>query len=166
MQSIKTAFASLLRSFWFVCDHGPRAEARGYYDAAAPQPIARRPIEQCGLRRMRSQPSEARDVLCASLRSSGVLIACGFSHRSRAPKHPKLRSSDVSGRTCDVASTIPILTAMINNPPRFECHDPNLGPRFTSLLRSLSSSGIADLALKPAEARGYQDAAAPQPIAL
>jgi hypothetical protein len=30
-----------------------------------------------------------------SLQSSGVSIACGFSHRLRCPHHPKLRSSDV-----------------------------------------------------------------------
>ena len=36
----QTAFTSLLRSFGFVCDRVPRAEAQGYRDAAAPQPIA------------------------------------------------------------------------------------------------------------------------------
>ncbi len=37
---------------------------------------------------------ELRGAPCDSLRSSGVSIACGFSHRSRCANQPKLRRSD------------------------------------------------------------------------
>jgi len=91
---------------------------------------------------------------CESLRSSGVSIACGFSHRWRSPDQPKLRSSDA-----------------MRLKPRYDLNEPN------STVHSMSQIVVSWFArgyvappelrfscdCRPrAEARGYHDAAAPQ----